>query len=356
VRPFIFVLHKYLGLFIGLYFIVITLTGALLILLENPIDNFLDYPVVHVHAEPKKQPLMKMLQTVEIAYPHGAIRHILKSCERGCTYDFTIRRGADDHIDVLVDPYTARIVKASLWSTTPVGFMYSFHANLFAGDTGSRVNAFVSLVAILLAITGLYLWPGWRKLRNAFAIKWDATVWRWNFDVHKIVGFTCALFFIYIVITGIATVLINEPEISPPQVTKTRALHPRLDLDNLVAIADRALPGRITMIYPPATSTAPLRIRKVVPGDPDPYGWSYVSVNPSSGALIEKEDTTKWPLLWRVYTYFYPLHIGSVGGYPLRFLYVILALAPLILYTTGFLMWLDRLRRDEQIVLARASS
>ena len=355
-RPFVFVLHKYLGLFIGLYFIVITVTGALLILLENPIDNFLDYPVVHVNAESKKQPLMKMLQTVERAHPNNAVRHILKSCERGCTYDFTISRGGDDHIDVLVDPYTARIVQTSLWSATPVGFMYSFHANLFAGQTGSRINAYVSLAAILLVITGLYLWPGWRKLGNAFTIKWHATVWRLNFDVHKIVGFTCALFFIYIVITGIATVFINEPVLSHPQVTEPRALHPRLDLDMLVSIADRALPGRITMIDPPTTSTAPLRIRKVVPGDPDPYGWSYVSVDQSSGAVIEREDTTKWPLLWRVYTYFYPLHIGSVGGYPLRFLYVMLALAPLVLYLTGFLMWLDRLRRDEQIVLARASS
>jgi uncharacterized iron-regulated membrane protein len=148
-------------------------------------------------------------------------------------------------------------------------------------------------------------------------------------------------------------VLISEPDLSPPQIATQNGARPRLDLDTLVARADRALPGRITMIYPPATSTAPLRIRKVVPGDPDPYGWSYVSVDQSSGTVIEKEDTTTWSIWWRVYTYFYPLHIGSIGGYPLRFLYLLLAFAPIALYTTGFLMWLDRLRREEQIVLAR---
>jgi uncharacterized iron-regulated membrane protein len=355
VRQLIFVLHKYLGLFIGLYFLVICLTGAVLVILENRIDNFLDYPVVHVNAESKKQPLLKMLQTVETAFPNGTVGHIIKSCARGCTYDFTISRGTDDHIDVLVDPYTARIVQTGLWSATPIGFMYSFHANLFAGEAGSHINAYVSLAAILLVLTGLYLWPGWRTIRNAFAIKWGASVWRINFDLHKIIGFTCVLFFVYIVITGIATVLISEPDLSPPQVTTAHGAHPQLDLDALVALADRALPGRITMIYPPASSTAPLRIRKVVPGDPDPYGWSYVSVDQRSGAVIEKEDTTNWSIWWRVYTYFYPLHIGSIGGYPLRFLYILLALAPIALYTTGFLMWLDRLRREE-IVLARAAS
>ena len=224
--------------------------------------------------------------------------------------------------------------------------MYSFHANLFAGDIGSYVNAYASLAAILLVMTGLYLWPGWRKLRSAMAIKWPATTWRVSFDVHKIFGFTCAIFFIYIVLTGIATVLISEPISSPPHVTRTRPVHLPLDLYTLVALGDRALPGRITMIYPPRNLTAPLRIRKVVPGDPDPYGWSYVSVDPNSGAIIEKQDATQWPLGWRVYTYFYPLHIGSVGGYPLRLLYVLLALAPIALYTTGFLMWLDRLKRE----------
>ena len=301
VRPFIFVVHKYLGLFIGVYLLVICLTGAVLILLENRIDSFLDYPVAHVNGESKKQPLSKMLQTVEITYPNSTVRHIIKSCERGCTYDFTISRGADDHIDVLVDPYTARIVQTSVWSATPVGFMYSFHANLFAGEIGSHVNAYVSLAAILLVLTGLYMWPGWRTLRNAYAIKWGATLWRVNFDLHKIIGFTCALFFIYIVITGIATVLINEPTLSPPQVTTANA-RTRLNLDTLVALADRALPGKVTMIYPPATLTAPLRIRKVVPGDPDPYGWSYVSVDQRSGAVIEKEDTTKWSVWWRIYS------------------------------------------------------
>ena len=354
-RPFIFGLHKYLGLFIGLYFLVICLTGAVLILLENRIDNFLDYPVVHVNAQPKEQPLLKMIEAVKTAYPHNVVKHVVKSCEQGCTYDFTINRGEDDHIDVLVNPYTARIVQASVWSGTPVGFFYSLHANLFAGDIGSHINSYISLIAILMVLTGLYLWPGWKTLRNSFAIKWRATLWRVNFDIHKIIGITCVLFFVYIVITGIATVLINEPNLSPPQSSASKASRPPLDLDTLVAIADRALPGKITMIYPPATSTAPLRIRKVVPGDPDPYGWSYVSVDQRSGAVIEKENTTKWSVWWRVYTYFYPLHIGSIGGYPLRFLYMLLALAPVVLYTTGFLMWLDRLRREDQ-VLARAAS
>jgi uncharacterized iron-regulated membrane protein len=352
-RPLIFVVHKYLGLFVGVYLLVVCATGAILILLENRIDNFLDYPVVHVAPQAHTQPLSSMLRSVHQAYPHNNVSHILKSCDRGCTYDFTISRPNDDRIDVLVNPYNASIVQSILWSTSLVGLMYSFHANLFAGENGSHLNSYISLVAVLLVVCGLYLWPGWIHLRNGFSVKWNANAWRVNFDVHKIIGITCGLFFVYMIATGIATVLIAEPAPATPKPRNVQSSRPPRDLDMLVSIADRALPGKITMIYPPATPAAPLRVRKVVPGDPDPYGWSYVSVDQRSGAVIEREDATHWPLWWRTYIYFYPLHIGSIGGYPLRFLYTVLALAPSVLYFTGFLMWLDRLQRDERVVLAR---
>jgi uncharacterized iron-regulated membrane protein len=87
-------------------------------------------------------------------------------------------------------------------------------------------------------------------------------------------------------------------------------------------------------------------VRKVVAGDPDPYGWSNVWVNQNSGKVAAVYNATTWPLWWRIYTYFYPLHIGSVGGYVLRYIFVVFALTPIVLYFTAFLMWINRLKRD----------
>ncbi len=346
-------LHKYLGLFVGVYFLVICGTGAALILLENRIDGFLDYPVIHVAPTGEKHSLASMLATVHKAYPGATVTHILESCQVGCTYDASLHQKDDDRLDVLVNPYSGAILRADLWSKSPVGMLYDFHANLFGGDTGSFINSIVGLVAVLMVLSGLYLWPGWRRLPIGFSIKWGSDQWRVNFDIHKITGVLCVVFFVYIVLTGIATVLIAEPKTSQLPWVLTQTLRRPMELDTLVAIGDRALPGQITMIYPPATLTAPVRIRKVVAGDPDPYGWSFVSIDQHSGAVVALVDRRRWSLWWRVYTFFYPLHIGSVGGYPLRYLYVVLAMAPIVLYFTGFLQWLNRVKRDEAVATAR---
>src|ERR1700681_1786596 len=114
-RKAIFQIHQYLGFTVGIYFIVICATGAALILLENPIDGFRDYPLRHVSTTNAPHSLATMLATVEKNYPGEKPTHILKSCERGCTYDFSIARGTSNRLDVLVDPYSGRIVQTALW-------------------------------------------------------------------------------------------------------------------------------------------------------------------------------------------------------------------------------------------------
>ena len=354
-RRAFFIIHQYVGFVVGVYLIVICASGATLILLENRIDGFLDYPVRHVHAGPTKQPLEVILSAVARAYPHERVTHILESCEQGCTYDATIPRGADDRIDVLIDPYTGTIVQSTVWGQSAVGILYSFHANLFDGDTGSMINSSLGLAAVLQVLTGLYLWPGWTRISRGFSIKWHADAWRLNFDLHKVTGIVCATFFVFIILTAATSVFLPEPTIAGAVSAASPDHRSPLPLDKLVARANAALPGTITMVYPPATPSSPLKIREVVPGDPDPYGWSFVSVNQYTGKVVALDDASKWPLQWKAYVYTYPLHIGSVGGYPLRYLYVVFALTPILLYYTAFLMWLNRIKRDEAVASARAA-
>jgi uncharacterized iron-regulated membrane protein len=352
-RRTIFIVHQYLGFTVGIYLIVICATGAMLVLLENQIDGFRDYPMRRVQPGQAKTSLDAMVAVVERAYPGDTVTHVLKSCDVGCTYDVTINRANTGRVDVLVNPYTGAIVDTIVWNRSPIGFLYDLHANLLNGDYGSTINSSIGLIAVLQVLLGLYLWPGWMRIKRGFSIKWRADQWRLNFDLHKVVGIVSLIFLIYIVCTGAAGVFFAEPQTGAPQIAATHHASKALALDNIVAIADRALPGAVTMVYPASQASELVRVRKVVRGDPDPYGWSNVWVNQYSGQVVAVYNSARWPLWWRIYTYFYPLHIGSVGGYVLRYIFVVFALTPIALYFTAFLMWINRLKRDEAVATAR---
>ena len=340
-RQVIFTIHKYLGFTVGVYLIVICATGGALVLLENQIPDFRDFPMRHVEVRSKVQSLDAILAAAVRTHPASHVTHILKSCDSGCTYDVSIAQPDGDRLDVLVDPYTAQVVGSVLRSQSAIGRLYEFHANLFAGDEGSLVNSVIGSVALLLVLTGAYMWPGWKRPSRGFSVKWQGDRWRVNFDIHKIVGIVSVAFFVLIIASGIGGVFVQEPPVTQSSSTPAHGDRPR-PLDELVADANEALPGTITMIYPPATADSTVVVREVVAGDPDPYGWSYVSVDRFTGRVVAMNDATRWPIAWRAYTWLYPLHVGSAGGYALRFGYVLVAFAPMALYLTAFLMWLKR--------------
>ena len=48
----------------------------------------------------------------------------------------------------------------------------------------------------LLSVSGILLWPGWRKLLNGFKIKLDGHPKRLYFDIHKVLGIVAQPYFI----------------------------------------------------------------------------------------------------------------------------------------------------------------
>jgi uncharacterized iron-regulated membrane protein len=347
-RRTIFTIHKYLGFTVGAYFIVICATGAALVLLENQIPGFRDFPVRHVRAQAQARSLDAILASAKRTEPDLRVTHILQSCAIGCTDDVSFAEPDGDRLDVLVDPYTAHVVATVLRSESAIGRLYEFHADLFAADEGSVINSSIGIVALLLVLTGAYMWPGWSRPARGFSLKWGGGQWRVNFDIHKTIGIVCVSFFVLIVASAIAGVFISEPPVTESSTSASHDAQP-LSLDALVSDADNALKGTVTMIYPPATADSTVVVRKVVPGDPDPYGWSYVSVDRFTGKVVAMNDEATWPFAWRAYTWLYPLHIGSPGGYALRFVYVLVACAPVALYMTALLMWLRRVEPQSPI-------
>ena len=346
-RQVVLLLHQYAGFAFAVYLIVVCVSGAILVLLENQISDYRDYPMENVPVQKEKVTLTQMVRSVERANPGRQVFQIFESCPAGCSYDLSMYDAPDrelDHVDALVNPYTGTIIRTSAFEKSPVGFLSNLHGYLFLGETGKLINAIAAGSLIVIGLSGLYLWPGWQALRNGFTIKWRGSAYRINYDIHKVLGIFALSFLLMWAITGSSLVLWQEPAQKIAPVQQPRGGHAE-SLDALVRAGDPSLPGELLYIYTAHDGT--VLLRKRVPGDLDPYGDSVVAVNEYTGKVTQVYDVRSLPFISRLNLAMFPIHFGSPGGIVLRWIYIIMGVSPAVLFPTAFLMWLFKLKRVE---------
>ena len=181
-------------------------------------------------------------------------------------------------------------------------WMDDLHGNLLFGHEGMVVNAIGGFLTALVCLTGLVIWwPGIEKWRRAMVVHAGVGWKRLMFDLHSAVGFwTFAMLFMWGVTGGYF--VFPEPF--------------------------RDAIEYFTPIYPPA-SPAP----QVQQAPPPNNGGS-----PVPRPRARRPMTTGQKIL-RGFSY---AHYGNFAGWPFKTLWVLLGLAPVVLYFTGMVMWWNR--------------
>lgn len=166
------------------------------------------------------------------------------------------------------------------------GVLLDLHYALLAGDVGKTIVGVVAFLLLLLSITGIVLWSGWRKLIAGFKIKWNAHPKRVSFDIHKVAGIITAVFLALIAFTGFCwNFSWDEPIIyavtftqkRPDPVSKPIPGKPPLSLSEQLKTASAALlDAVIRTIYFPREPEDALSIRMKMPQKAEEYGMSYV--------------------------------------------------------------------------------
>ncbi|MEH2392108.1 MAG: PepSY-associated TM helix domain-containing protein [Nostoc sp.] len=373
-RDFVFRLHRYIGLIVGLIAIIIGLTGSMLVF-HDEISEFLLHrqigtitPSGDAYGNPKRErlPVEVILNRVKTTYANQSgvtIDRIYISAKPNAPAIVVPRKQESDLAELYVNPYTGVVLGNSqeIFSERFFSVVYELHYSLLAGKTGYAIAGIAALLMCILSITGILLWPGWRKLLNGFKIKLDAHPKRVNFDIHKVAGIVTAIF---IALTGFTGFCWNFTDFTKPiiyAVTFTRkpASEPisipvpgktPLELTDQLKTARATFPNAMLgTIYFPGKPEDALSIRFKLPQDDDENGQSYVYLDQYSGKVLRVDNILEMPLGDRVLNSFEPLHYGTFGGIPTRILYVFVGLAPLILFITGFVMWRYRHRTQPHI-------
>ncbi|MBW4553581.1 MAG: PepSY domain-containing protein [Aphanocapsa sp. GSE-SYN-MK-11-07L] len=362
-----FHLHRWLGLVGGTLLCIAGLTGAVLVFWHEIDDWVLTQRfgqvipggerVAMVFDRPEV--IATVADTVKSAYASKGLTlsSISLPNQANHLYQVWLHAPADHHWQVFVNPFTGLIMGDREWESSWVGMIYELHYNLLAGDTGTLIMGIVALLTLLLSITGIVLWPGWRKLIAGFKIKWkNAHIKRTNFDIHKVAGITTAIFLVFIGFTGFAwnvpqakvTEAIHAATFTPKpadSVSQPIAGQQPLPFAELIQRADAAVPAATTTYVSfPEKLEDPFRMGKRQAQEANKWGNTQVSLDQFTGKVIQVQDGLKPTRAEAILNQFGPLHFGTFWGISSRILYVFVGLAPTVLMVTGVVMWWHRRR------------
>jgi uncharacterized iron-regulated membrane protein len=352
IRDIAFITHRYIGLAIGILAAAIAFTGSLLIIHEWTSSLFA--PKVTVTPGAKPLAIAMLVSKAQAMFPNLTLESL--EIPDNLTEPITawwVATG-DKWTDANINPYTGAMIGSPRQdSAAYTGFLYELHITLLGGERGAYVAGIVGLLTTLLCVTGIVLWPGWRKLSTGFKIKWKANIKRLNFDLHKVSGIIAAIFLSMAMFTGFvwnygtwANPLIYAATFSPQPPAETELAskvtgQAPLPIAQLLQTATTVLPiGEITSVSLPTKPEGVLRVTKELPSQET----ASVSLDQFSGAILQVEGITGKSVGDRILDSFVPVHFGTFAGLPSQILYVFVGLSPTILLITGLIMWRHRRR------------
>jgi len=299
------------------------------------------------HTSSGRVELETVLAAVREAYPNEKLSVINLPQKPDEVYEVQMQSPSVGQVrTAYVNPYNGELLGWRLRRHSLMGFLYELHAYLLGGETRRIVIGISGLLLLLFSITGLFLWPGWRRLVTGLKIRWRAPRPLLNYDIHKVGGVSSVVFLILTASTGallgfwtqaepVVYWLTHTPQLAEPASTLLPGKLP-LALDEILPKADAALPGAQTIwIELPSAPQAAVSVRKKFPQETDPYGDSLVYLDQYSGKVLRVDNALKAPLGAQIMNSLYPVHTAAFGGLKLRTLYVFLGLIPTLLLITG---------------------
>jgi len=277
-RRALFQAHLWTGIGVGLYIFAVSVSGSAVVFRNAIYERFGAKPLI-VAAQGTRLAPSQLRAAVQKTYPRYHISYIWPNKNPKQAVEVWVERNGK-YKQRLFDPYTGSDLGPSVPLAIRItAWLGDLHFNLLAGEKGRAVNGYGAVLFTVMCLTGAVVWwPGIENWRRSLAIH-RRTGWkRFNWDLHSALGFWTFAFSFMWGVTGIYVVYQWPFQRLVGLFVVPDMLHPRQSLDNRI-------------------------------------------------------------LLWLT-----KLHFGNFyrGDWPLKIVWVVLGLAPALLFVTGVLMWWNR--------------
>lgn len=358
VRKVLFWVHLWLGSVVGLYLVLLGLTGSLIVY-GHEIDAKANPHLFKVSPGTDRAPFSSVIRAAKAEFPDEELYRVRFPRSPDGVYE-VYGEHKPDRPSVFVDPYTGRVLGKRRMNEAPVGFASYLHINLMFDDPelGTLVSGYAALASVVLLVSGVWLW--WPRTRAQLAIRLKVTrgqsLSRTVHDLHNVFGMYSLPLLLMLVITGAmftngfawnaveATVKgVTRSDTSPyPELAVDPAGGAAVDLDRALAEGLRRYPGlHVDRVWLPRKPDQPLHVA-LLPGAANESISVYV--DPYTGRTLKVVDSRQGTAADVVMSWIEPLHFGTWAGNGSRVLAVLVGLVPAALFATGVIKLVRRKR------------
>lgn len=197
--------HFYAGLFVIPFMLVLATTG-IIYLFKPQLDALMYHRQIFVLPEGVMLPYTQQLKAASQAYPDANVSKFTPNIAPNRSAEVTVTYSDERNLTIFVNPYTGKILGDRDEDKNLQSVARKIHAELMIGKLGDYLVELAACWALVLLITGLYLWLPrdrftvlgtliprlWSKNKRVF--------WR---DLHAVTGFYGVLLVGFLILTGL---------------------------------------------------------------------------------------------------------------------------------------------------------
>ncbi|TGL58451.1 PepSY-associated TM helix domain-containing protein [Leptospira sarikeiensis] len=356
-RKRLYQFHSILGVFSGLFLIIIGLSGSFLIFARE-IDQIFHPEEFKIQIGSERRSIDSLRQSLRDKLPPHTLAGWLLQ-ENSDTPDqvwvhFLGSEKGEESV-ILINPFTGELNGKlnEARSESFYGWMLMLHYTLFLGNTGYVLIGILGAVFFFQGISGVILYRNiWE---NLFRLRSGESIRTYFSDLHKLVGVFTLVFNLVLGFTGawwnISTTINTIVNGFPPEVIG-KFLEDSVSVDKMSEESVQKFPGfKLGFISFPHHREGDPVVLYGVENDSNPFKsrfGSYVVFDAKTSELIKIWDLSKENFLHSIVDSFKPLHFGTFGGIFTKIIWVILGLAPGILSLTGIGILISKQRMKIQ--------
>lgn len=195
--------HFYAGIFCIPLVIWLACTGSIY-LFKPQIEHWLDRLYDHMNLQETRATPEQIANAAVKSVPGSTLHYYELPVSPDSANRVIVGVGREEY-RVYVNPTNLQVLKIVNEDDRPMRVIFRLHGELFVGDWGSRVVELAASWAIVLIVSGLYLW--WpRQSQRLAGVLWvrlskgQRIFWR---DLHAVTGFWISAFALFLLLTGL---------------------------------------------------------------------------------------------------------------------------------------------------------